>query len=175
MTLTTRLVELLTEVETTLENIAKGRRYLVKLRDQVRAVRRQVELSSRPAPAIYARLKTFEVECPRCHTLLVCGSGRKKTGHWDSPGRTLRCPKCQAVYTPAIVLYRRYAHIGVPADQLADERMRAQIHAGYLMPERLYKHPERSNIVMPEGCTCGPGDHRAGVVPGCEIHGRLTS
>ncbi len=170
MNLTTKLLDYLGELTEVLDKTSSN--FYRKLASRGRELRRQLDMASTPAPLIYARLHTGEIECPHCHTLMVFHRGRKRTAGWDQVSRVLTCGKCSKAWTLAVCLYRhhRTRAIGIPADQLPDAQMRAQIASGYMFPEGLHKRPRQSNIVMLEGCLCTPGEWRSGTNPACPVH-----
>ncbi len=153
-----------------------------------------VTAERRPAVRVFARVQGADLECPRCGLAFSFGfvravratihatKQRRGAGqwYWDSSTATLTCPKCSAEWVPALALYRRVrtwrkSRRGLPVDQLADDRQRAELRAcakGYWLEERVTMIPQQTNWVAPEGCTCDPGPERAGTDADCPVHRR---
>ena len=173
----------------TSENAARRFRDLASQAEQLAAT---VDAERRPAVKVFARVQGADLESPRCglafsfgfasSVLATTHATKKRRGagqwYWDSSTATLTCPKCQAEWVPALALYRRArtwrkSRRGLPVDQLADDRQRAELRAcaqGYWLTERATAIPQWTNHVLPDGCTCDPGPERAGTDPGCPVH-----
>lgn len=159
--------------------------YLQRLAKQATSVLAEVEAAREAPTRLFGRIHAADLECPRCHAVLSFGpkhltttrARRRSAGWaWDPLFGRLTCPRCTAVYLPALCLYRPSAAglVAAPADHVPTTRERLELRGGsegWLMPDRLRKHPTTTNLVQPENCTCPPGPTRAGLDPLCPVHG----
>lgn len=151
--------------------------YFDRLKAETQRARRAIELAIQPSPPFYARVLSAEVECPSCHRLIKFKTlGKTLNGHWDKRSRLLTCA-CKEVYTPAVLLYRRrkggQVH-PVARDQVPTPEQRTAIQVGFRIVERTASRQpmERTNLVMEDQCTCGPGVWREGQDQRCPVHHR---
>jgi hypothetical protein len=141
-------------------------------------------------PRVFARPRTFDVECPFCGTVFLVRSGSKPKAKrqagipvWDPLSSELHCSWCNRWWTVGLVLWqvgkRRLRRPGLPRDQVPDREELAQIRQqtgalviGDVAPRDNLGRVTLTNLV-PE-CCCGrmdpPQQYTRLWNPQCPIH-----
>lgn len=131
---------------------------------------------------LFARLFSFDFECPRCGTVHQIRQGRKYPG-WNPRTGTHTCRECSLTIQVGVLLYPTTAGKpnprAIPEDWTPTPRQAAalrQLTTAIHLTEQ-YRKPKNSaprNTVGPE-CRCQideplPGIHQAIPHPACPIH-----
>lgn len=121
------------------------------------------------AQRFFARLHSFDLECPRCGDVYVIRLAKKKTSqpspHWDPWTARFTCTNsaCGKTYLLGILAWPIVSAPRVasspPADQVPNERQLAQLRkegGGWWMPDaegQRYQRPHTTNLTTEEART----------------------
>lgn len=131
------------------------------------------------ATRFFARLRSGDLECPRCGRLLAFGTGRTGGGRWDKRTSRIECFECGLVLMLGLLAWpirRGAAKLTAPRDQVPSERQLSQLRAmagGWWMPGHTRKPRKRADDTnITAACTCRPGtENTPAQNPHCLIHG----
>lgn len=123
----------------------------------------------------FARVLTFDCECPTCGAILRATGGglgvgdrvsrahREQGAIWNVVTGRLRCPSCRRLYVAGLLLYPVDVHNGrqirPPEDRVPSALQRAALRSlreGFLMPDPR-KPGEHANVALESRCTCPEG------------------
>lgn len=143
-----------------------------------------------PQDRFFARVRAFDIACPRCDRLYTIGEGRKGKAYvYDKAKSQFHChPGCGLKLTIGILAWRmRNGPTGIPEDIVPTFREALRLRelmglGGTLMdeigldakgnPEDLrHGAKEPVNIVIRGECRCGLAEGGKLIHPACPIHG----
>lgn len=124
----------------------------------------------------YARVHSFDVACPACGKLLLCGRGRHDADAYSPATARLYCPSCKRPFIVGLVCWpvRPGARSGGhtrPADALPGPRERLEyrnLAGGYWPTENQPRRRPTGTNLTGEDCLCLEGQPPD---PSCELHG----
>lgn len=120
---------------------------------------------------VFARIRSFDCECPRCSEIFHCSG---KTKMFDRRVGRFECPSCGLTLQVGVLFYPARPGIAKPASDARPTiqqalALRNQLVGGAHIPTiKAWKDP--ANIVVREGCRCIVKKRGLVIHPECPIH-----